>query len=129
MDRRRFAGPETSRPVKRKIKISPDGASDGKRSAGRAANEIRPLCKSSLHIPPKYKIRKVTLSRTTVLKTGLVTSASGSAYVETGNLKVVCSVCVRSTSFSYPSSLKALYYLDTVRIQRGRMHLFHQEPT
>ena len=43
----------------------------------------------------------------TDLKTGLVTQASGSAYIETGKTKLICAVSVYSLFSSFPLSSTA----------------------
>lgn len=90
MDRKRVNGPEASvAPVfknadKETVAIL---NSENKRLDDRGVEDVRPICK--FFFPTK--IQSLT-SFIIVLKTGLVTQASGSAYIEVGNTKVTCAV-------------------------------------
>ncbi|KAI8387264.1 ribosomal protein S5 domain 2-type protein [Blakeslea trispora] len=72
MDRRRVNGPETSVPpiYKREEKDGSALGKDKKRLDNRGFEDLRPI----------------------FLKTGLITQANGSAYIEVGNTKVTCAV-------------------------------------
>ncbi|KAI8076460.1 ribosomal protein S5 domain 2-type protein [Gilbertella persicaria] len=72
MDRRRVNGPETSVPpiYKKEEQTKPVLNAEKKRLDNRAVEDLRPI----------------------FLKTGLITQANGSAYIEVGNTKVTCAV-------------------------------------
>ncbi|RKP27693.1 ribosomal protein S5 domain 2-type protein [Syncephalis pseudoplumigaleata] len=76
MDRRRVQGPETSvvplptQEALAKRAALPAPVQDGKRADGRGPEDIRPI----------------------FLRTGLISQASGSAYIELGQTKVACAV-------------------------------------
>ncbi|KAM0752520.1 mRNA transport regulator 3 [Meredithblackwellia eburnea MCA 4105] len=91
-DRRRFNAPEGAQPLQfsqQQITISP--APQTTRNDGRAWGHVRPI----------------------FIKTGLVSEASGSAYIETGSTKLVCAVYgPKPTPPSVPFSSKAKLNVD-----------------
>lgn len=76
-DRRRFNGPETAAPLRKRIAVS---------QSGPASSASRPNKAARLDQRADHAVRPI------FLKTGLITQASGSAYIETGSLKLICSV-------------------------------------
>ncbi|KAH6568731.1 hypothetical protein BASA50_002781 [Batrachochytrium salamandrivorans] len=84
MDRRRISGPEKSIVPKQRTTAAPSNPQNGQRLDKRRADQVRPI----------------------FTKTGIVTQANGSAYMETGNLKVICSIYGprQSASKQYSSS-------------------------
>ena len=91
-DRRRINGPEES--------FSPIYASDEEKDVqrskagqairkGRQPSEIRPICTVCY-----TSLFNVSLNSTPVLKTGLISQANGSAYIETERTKIACAMLV-----------------------------------
>jgi hypothetical protein len=79
-DRRRIPAPEDSKPPV--FATTPAGP-----SRTRANDELRPLCGCPLSYVAWIQL-------TAVIKTGLVTQANGSAYVEADGVKIACSAYV-----------------------------------
>jgi hypothetical protein len=70
---------------------------EGKRLDGRSADEFRPVCMPPLAI----LLLSVVFDRlcaAAVLKTGVISQAAGSAYIEMNQTKVICGVYVPSPS-------------------------------
>ena len=93
-DRRRVNGPEESHaPVfeeEEEEDESIETISEDRR--GRAAGDIRPICASNIiHFTT---LRRPNTKKYKVLKTGLISQASGSAYIETEKTKIACAMYV-----------------------------------
>lgn len=85
-DRRRIPAPEESRPPVYATAESEAGPS----KRDRPADALRPICTSIFWaMAPEVMERIADLW--TVLKTGLVTQANGSAYIEAAGVKIACS--------------------------------------
>lgn len=96
-DRRRFNAPEGSQPLQfNKASASSSKSAlltaDGLRADGRHADQVRPICEQDFPLPG-YVSSPLPFA---VLQTGLVSEASGSAYIETGRTKMMCAVYVQS---------------------------------
>uniref|UniRef100_A0A023GHI3 Exosome complex component MTR3 n=1 Tax=Amblyomma triste TaxID=251400 RepID=A0A023GHI3_AMBTT len=110
-DSRRNCGPETAKSYvlyqKRELTLLD---SSGKRHDGRQFGDVRPI----------------------FLKTGVVSQAKGSAYVEMGNTKVVCSVygpreIARRKDFTYKGQINCEFRFAQYSCQIRRQHLNDSE--
>lgn len=90
MDRKRVNGPDASvAPIYKKVEENVEMLNkEKKRLDNRGVEDIRPICKHKILIRSTFN----PLTLLSVLKPGLVTQASGSAYIEVGNTKVTCAV-------------------------------------
>lgn len=91
MDRKRVNGPEASvAPIFKKVEEDVDVLNgEKKRLDNRGVEDLRPICK---WLSDDILNSTTNTYTTLVLKTGLITQASGSAYIEVGNTKVTCAV-------------------------------------
>lgn len=91
-DRRRINGPEESfSPVYASDEEDERATKPGQPSRkGRQASEIRPICTVCAISSPV-----MPLNCSSVLKTGLISQANGSSYIETEKTKIACAMCVR----------------------------------
>ncbi|KAI7855832.1 ribosomal protein S5 domain 2-type protein [Circinella umbellata] len=111
MDRRRVNGPEQSVPplLKNLPERQPILNNDGKRVDQRKIDDLRPI----------------------FLKTGLVTQANGSAYIEVGNTKAVCAVYgprqLKRAGFSSNGTLNCEFKFSTFSCTKRRAHMRDSE--
>ncbi|KAG0173681.1 hypothetical protein DFQ28_009183 [Apophysomyces sp. BC1034] len=107
MDRKRVNGPEQSvTPIFKNLAKAAAVLNDNsKRLDGRSVEDVRPI----------------------FLKTGLVTQANGSAYIEVGNTKVVCAVYgprqLKKSGFSKNGTLNCEFKFSTFSCAKRRGHL------
>ncbi|KAI8149958.1 ribosomal protein S5 domain 2-type protein [Fennellomyces sp. T-0311] len=111
MDRKRVNGPEQSvAPILINVPERPPLLnSDGKRNDQRSIDDIRPI----------------------FLRTGLVTQANGSAYIEVGNTKAVCAVYgprqLKRSGFSANGTLNCDFKFSTFSCTKRRGHIRDSE--
>lgn len=99
-DQRRINGPESSVAYRFHSKINlktyeeklkDTFNTNGKRIDGRKLTEARKICKPNLELFI-MQIKKLVYFHFSVIKTGVVSQAKGSAYIELGATKVIVSV-------------------------------------
>ncbi|KAI9265195.1 ribosomal protein S5 domain 2-type protein [Phascolomyces articulosus] len=111
MDRRRVNGPEQSiAPILKNVPVrTPLLDKGGKRVDQRTIDDLRPI----------------------FLKTGLVTQANGSAYIEVGNTKAVCAVYgprqMKRAGFSSNGTLNCEFKFSTFSCTKRRTHMRDSE--
>lgn len=93
-DRRRVHGPnESFQPIfddeSEERGLLYKGWNPGQTRRNRRVEDIRPICARYTAISLCLLLNKVTM---TVLKTGLIKQANGSAYIETERTKLACAV-------------------------------------
>ncbi|KAI8980401.1 ribosomal protein S5 domain 2-type protein [Pilobolus umbonatus] len=106
MDRKRVNGPESSVPPLFKNRDKPAVVNEAnKRADNRGIEDIRAI----------------------FLKTGLVTQANGSAYIEIGNTKVTCAVYgprqLKKAGFSNQGTINCEFKFSTFSCQKRRNHM------
>ncbi|ORX48810.1 ribosomal protein S5 domain 2-like protein [Hesseltinella vesiculosa] len=106
MDRRRVNGPETSvTPIFKSSTKATILNGSSKRIDNRSADDLRPL----------------------FLKTGLVTQANGSAYIEMGKIKIVCAVYgprqLKRVGFSSQGTLTCDFKFSSFSCVQRRNHM------
>ncbi|KAI7872496.1 ribosomal protein S5 domain 2-type protein [Spinellus fusiger] len=106
MDRKRVNGPELSvHPIFKKETESVPLIHNSKRKDQRGLDDIRPM----------------------YLRTGLVTQANGSAYIEVGNTKAVCAVYgprqLKKSGFSRNGTLNCEFKFSTFSCTKKRNHM------
>lgn len=94
-DRRRINGPEESfSPIYEDDVEENTPNLDNETRRGRGPSDIRPICTHLCFVKVSKLITLNNLDIYIVLKTGLISQANGSAYIETEKTKIACAVSV-----------------------------------